>query len=45
MEQIRAELHEYIEKYGLMDLRTIQKSQELDKLIVLEQMSRRENDG
>lgn len=45
MEELREELYELIEKYGFTNPRTIQKSQELDKLVVLEQMSRRESNG
>lgn len=40
MEQLRSELHEYIEKYGFLDPRTIEKSQELDKLILIEQIKK-----
>lgn len=32
-EKIRKELHECIDKYGLRDVKTIRKSQELDKII------------
>jgi hypothetical protein len=34
LEKVRKELYEYISKYGLKDIRTIEKSQELDRLIV-----------
>lgn len=34
LEQVRKELCEFIEKYGLSDERTIKKSQELDLIIV-----------
>lgn len=30
LEKLRGEMHQYIEKYGLLDTRTITKSQELD---------------
>lgn len=33
MEELREELHSYIDKYGLTDPRTIVISQELDKLV------------
>lgn len=32
-EKVRAELHDYIDKYGLNDERTIEKSQELDRIM------------
>lgn len=32
-EKVRMELHECISKYGLQDIKTIKKSQELDKII------------
>jgi len=31
----RAEMYEYIKLYGLKDVRTLKKSQELDKLIAI----------
>lgn len=34
MEELREELYKCIELYGLSDLKTIVKSQELDKLII-----------
>lgn len=33
MEEIRAELYVFIENYGISDIRTIQKSQELDEFV------------
>lgn len=36
LEKVREELILYIEKYGLGDIRTVRKSQELDLLIVKE---------
>lgn len=40
-EEVRNELNNYIKLYGLSDKRTINKSQELDKLIVIEQKMKR----
>jgi septum formation topological specificity factor MinE len=40
MEELREELYECIEKYGFLDPRTIKKSQELDKPIVIEQIKK-----
>ena len=34
MEELRAKMHEYIEKYGVLDPRTVKVSQELDIYIV-----------
>ena len=34
MEELRAKMHEYIEKYGILDPRTVKVSQELDIYIV-----------
>lgn len=36
MEELREKLHHCIEQYGNLDERTVQVSQELDKLIVKE---------
>ena len=38
LEKVRKELVECIEKYTLQDVRTINKSKELDKIIVIEQL-------
>jgi predicted nucleic acid-binding Zn ribbon protein len=40
IEKTREELHECISKYGTSDTRTIEKSQELDKEIEIEQLKR-----
>lgn len=37
MDEMKARLNKYIEMYGLMDKRTINLSQELDKIICKEQ--------
>lgn len=40
MEELREELYELIEKYGFTDPRTVEKSQELDKFVVSEQIKK-----
>jgi hypothetical protein len=40
IENLRRELHEHIESFGTSDVRTINKSQELDKAIEVEQLKR-----
>lgn len=37
--KLKKQLHEFINKYGLLDARTIKKSEELDKLIYPHQKS------